>query len=120
MRMSAIEAAIAAMAREARCAARAVARASTEVKNAALKSMAAQIMRRADDIRAENEKDLTAARAAGLPPAMIDRLTVSAATISAMAAGLGEVAALADPVGRCERASDRADADPSGRDRDHL
>jgi glutamate-5-semialdehyde dehydrogenase len=63
--------------------------------------MAAEIVRKADEIHAENEKDIKAARAAGLPPAMIDRLTISAGTLAAMAAGLGEVADLPDPVGSC-------------------
>ena len=99
--MNPIEETIAAMARDARRAARMVARCSTEAKNTALRTMAAGITRAADRIRAENEKDLQAARTAGLSPAMIDRLTVSPATIAAMAAGLEEVADLPVPVGSC-------------------
>jgi glutamate-5-semialdehyde dehydrogenase len=99
--MNPIEETIAAMARDARRAARMVARCSTEAKNTALRTMAAGITRAADRIRAENEKDLQAARATGLSPAMIDRLTVSPATITAMAAGLEAVADLPDPVGSC-------------------
>jgi glutamate-5-semialdehyde dehydrogenase len=99
--MSSVEETIAAMARDARRAARAVARCGTEVKNAALRRMAAEITQAADGIRAENEKDINAARAAGLSPAMIDRLTIGAETLTAMAAGLREVADLPDPVGSC-------------------
>ncbi|MFO7709498.1 MAG: glutamate-5-semialdehyde dehydrogenase [Desulfobacterales bacterium] len=99
--MSSIEASIAAMARDARHASRSVARCSTEAKNAALRRMAAEIESGAQGIRAENEKDVQAARIAGLPPAMIDRLTIGAGTIAAMAAGLREVADLPDPVGSC-------------------
>jgi glutamate-5-semialdehyde dehydrogenase len=53
----------------------------------------------ADFIRAENHKDLLRAEEMGLSGAMIDRLTVKAATIDAMVAGLKEVAHLNDPVG---------------------
>ncbi|MBW2705516.1 MAG: glutamate-5-semialdehyde dehydrogenase, partial [Deltaproteobacteria bacterium] len=53
----------------------------------------------ADFIRAENHKDLLRAEEMGLSGAMIDRLTVKAATIDAMVAGLKEVAQLNDPVG---------------------
>ncbi len=99
--MSSIEETIAAMARDARQAARVVARSATEVKNAALRSMAAEIARSAEAIRAENEKDVRAALRAGLPAAMVDRLTVNAATLAGMAAGLEEVAGMPDPVGSC-------------------
>lgn len=99
--MSTIDDTIAAMARKARQAARAVARAGTEVKNAALLEVAAAIVHEAEGICAENTKDLQAARAAGLPAAMIDRLTIGPGTIAGMAAGLREVAGLPDPVGSC-------------------
>lgn len=99
--MSTIDDTIAAMARKARQAARAVARAGTEVKNAALLEVAAAMAHEAEGICAENTKDLQAARAAGLPAAMIDRLTIGPGTIAGMAAGLREVAGLPDPVGSC-------------------
>ncbi|MCU0538705.1 MAG: glutamate-5-semialdehyde dehydrogenase [Desulfobacterales bacterium] len=99
--MSTIDDTIAAMARRARQAARAVARAGTEVKNAALLEIAAAITHEAEELCAENAKDLQAARAGGLPAAMIDRLTIGSGTIVGMAAGLREVAGLPDPVGSC-------------------
>ncbi|MCU0585506.1 MAG: glutamate-5-semialdehyde dehydrogenase [Desulfobacterales bacterium] len=99
--MSTIDDTIAAMARRARQAARAVARAGTEVKNAALLEIAAAITHEAEELCAENSKDLQAARAGGLPAAMIDRLTIGSGTIVGMAAGLREVAGLPDPVGSC-------------------
>ncbi|RPJ76217.1 MAG: aldehyde dehydrogenase family protein, partial [Desulfobacteraceae bacterium] len=99
--MSSIDDTIAAMAREARQAARAVARAGTDAKNAALLEMTAAISREAEGICAANAKDLQAARVAGLSAAMIDRLTIGPGTIAAMAAGLREVADLPDPVGSC-------------------
>ena len=47
----------------------------------------------------ENEKDLVAAREAGMAPAMVDRLVLDAQRIRGMADGLCEVADLPDPVG---------------------
>ncbi len=87
------------MARAGREAAGQMVRLSTGQKNAALRSIAAGLERDAAFIRQENRRDLAAAEQAGLSAAMIDRLTIADATISAMAAGLNEVARLADPVG---------------------
>ncbi len=97
--MSTIQQTITSMARAARRAATALACCSTPQKNAALQRMAEEITRRADLIRGENQKDLAAARTAGLSAAMIDRLAIKDATLSAMAQGLREVAQLPDPVG---------------------
>jgi len=87
------------MAKAARLAAKAIGRSSAPQKNAALQSMADEVLRRADVIREENQKDLEAARVAGLSAAMIDRLTIGDTTLTAMAQGLREVAQLPDPVG---------------------
>src|SRR5512143_2179767 len=97
--MSTIEQTIACMARAARQAARAMASSSTHRKNAALQRMTEEIIRAADEIKAENRRDLDAAKAGGLAAALIDRLTITDATIAAMAQGLREVAQLPDPVG---------------------
>ncbi|MCK9284467.1 MAG: glutamate-5-semialdehyde dehydrogenase [Rhodocyclaceae bacterium] len=83
----------------ARSAASAIARASTAAKNAALLAMAAAIRARQDELLAANAEDIADARANGLDVAMIDRLTLTAKGVEAMAAGLEQVAALADPVG---------------------
>ncbi len=61
--------------------------------------MAAEIRARRAELLAANAQDLDAARAAGLEPALIDRLTLDEKGIEAMAAGLEQVAALPDPVG---------------------
>jgi glutamate-5-semialdehyde dehydrogenase len=50
-------------------------------------------------LQAENAEDLEAARAKGLPAAMIDRLTLSDKALASMDRGLREVAALSSPVG---------------------
>src|SRR5262245_14541183 len=83
----------------ARAASREIARASTAVKNAALLAIAANIKAREADLLAANAKDLDGARASGLEPAMIDRLTLTSKGITAMVEGLNQVAALADPIG---------------------
>lgn len=84
---------------QARAASRRVARADSNAKNSALRAMAAAIRREADFLVAANQDDLAAARAAGLEPALLDRLTLSAKGVVAMAEGVEQVAALADPVG---------------------
>ena len=85
--------------RQARAASRQLAAASTEAKNGALRAMAAEIRARREVLLAANARDLEEARAAGLEPALIDRLTLNENGIEAMAAGLEQVAALPDPVG---------------------
>ena len=85
--------------RRARTASRAMARADTAARNAALLNIAAAIRRDADALRAANEQDLAGARANGLDAAMLDRLTLSDKAIATMALGLEQIAALPDPVG---------------------
>ncbi len=97
-----VESIITDMARAAKLAAAKLARFSSEEKNAALKRIAEKIVEDAESIKAENRKDLDAARENGLSAAMIDRLTVSDATIRSMADGLREVAAQEDPVGTAD------------------
>ena len=50
-----------------------------------------------DELKAANEKDLAAARANGLEPALLDRLALSDKTLGLMAEGLRQIAALPDP-----------------------
>ena len=85
--------------RQAREASRATARASTAAKNAALLAMAAAIRARGSELLAANAADVAEARGNGLDAAMIDRLTLTAKGIEAMALGLEQVAALPDPIG---------------------
>ncbi len=84
----------------ARAASRELAVASTEAKNTALTSAAASLRAHATDIIAANARDVGAAMAADRPAAFIDRLTLDAARIDAIAHSLEEIAALPDPVGR--------------------
>lgn len=85
--------------RQARDASRFIARADSNVKNNALRIIAAAIRRETAALIAANREDLEAARAAGLEPAMLDRLTLSEKGVAAMAEGVEQVAALPDPVG---------------------
>jgi len=86
-------------AKKAKAASRALANISTEIKNNALFKMAAGLEKESSKLISENQKDLLEAEKKGLSKAMIDRLTLNADRIKAMADGLREVAALPDPVG---------------------
>src|ERR1700761_47239 len=85
--------------RRARQASRAMARASTAAKNAALAAVAEAIERDAELLKAANARDLERARDKGHDAAFIDRLTLSDKALKTMVEGLREVAALADPIG---------------------
>ncbi|HWP97209.1 MAG TPA: glutamate-5-semialdehyde dehydrogenase [Syntrophomonadaceae bacterium] len=85
--------------RQARQAARYLATASTTLKNQALGAMAEALEEGTPDILAANQIDLELGRAQGLSPALLERLTLTAARVTDMAQGLREIAALPDPVG---------------------
>ena len=87
------------MAREARAAARELARASGEQKDRALLAMASGLMESRARILADNAQDVAAARAAGQTAAFVDRLTLTEPRIDAMARGVRQIADLPDPVG---------------------
>jgi glutamate-5-semialdehyde dehydrogenase len=92
------------MAKAARSAATEMARCPSNQKNAVLLGLAAEIEKNASHIKNANQKDLDRAIKMGLSSAMIDRLTVSDATIVAMAKGLREISGLNDPVGATSKA----------------
>jgi len=87
------------MAREARAAARELARASGEQKDRALLAMASGLVESRAHILADNAQDVAAARAAGQTAAFVDRLTLTESRIDAMARGVRQIADLPDPVG---------------------
>lgn len=87
------------VARAAKEAAAALATLSTGVKNAALLGMAAALGRAEGALLEVNAAEVARARAAGQPAAFLDRLTLTAGRVRAMADGLEAVAALPDPVG---------------------
>jgi glutamate-5-semialdehyde dehydrogenase len=82
----------------ARDAARAMREAPAAQKNEALLAAAAAIRARKANILEANAKDRSAA--AGLSPALLDRLMLDDKRIEAMAQGIEAIAALPDPVGR--------------------
>lgn len=85
--------------RQARAASRAMARADGATRNKALLLIADAIERDAALLRAANERDLEAARAGGLAPALLDRLALSDKAIATMVDGLRQIVALPDPIG---------------------
>ncbi|KVL29435.1 gamma-glutamyl-phosphate reductase [Burkholderia territorii] len=85
--------------RRARHASRAMARASTAAKNAALDAVARAIERDAKALKDANARDVARAREKGLDAAFIDRLTLSDKALKTMVEGLRQVASLADPIG---------------------
>ena len=95
-----VRAAMRAVGREARAAARKLANAPAEMKNRALAAAARALHARSAEILAANARDLADAKAKGLSAALIDRLALNPDRIEGMARGLEEVAGLPDPVGR--------------------
>ncbi|ESS37161.1 gamma-glutamyl phosphate reductase [Burkholderia cenocepacia] len=85
--------------RRARHASRAMARASTAAKNAALDAVARAIERDAQALKDANARDVARAREKGLDAAFVDRLTLSDKALNTMVEGLRQVASLADPIG---------------------
>ncbi len=83
----------------ARAGARALAAVKPEAKDRALRRAAALLRQRLPALLAENAKDIAAARSAGLPAPLLERLTLDARRVEEMALSCEEVAALPDPVG---------------------
>ena len=84
---------------EAKQAAPALRNLTSKQKNRALECMADALVSHCDEILAENEKDVAAARGK-ISDVMIDRLSLNEARVHAMADGMRAVAALPDPVGQ--------------------
>lgn len=83
----------------AREAARSLAGASSAAKDEALREAAAGLRRARAALLDANRHDVERAQAAGDAGAFLDRLTLTAARIDAMATGMEEIAALPDPIG---------------------
>jgi glutamate-5-semialdehyde dehydrogenase len=84
---------------KARTASRALAKAETGAKNAALFTLADRLLEEADAILEANREDLRHAREAGLDSAMLERLELTPERMEAMADGVRQVAGLPDPIG---------------------
>ena len=92
---------------KARTAARHMAGVDDAVKAAALIGAAQALRDRMPDILSANAQDVDAAVAAGISPAMLDRLKLDAARVAAMASAVEQVATLDDPVGKIIDRSER-------------
>ncbi|WP_415519135.1 MAG: glutamate-5-semialdehyde dehydrogenase [Desulfovibrio aminophilus] len=90
------------VAARAKRAARSLASASGRARRKAVEDVAVLLEARKDAVTAANAKDVEAARAAGLDPAKLQRLTVTPKVLASMIQGCREVAALSDPVGEIE------------------
>ncbi len=90
---------LAALGARAKAAARPLATASTDLKDAALCAAADLLDQRAAEVLEANAVDLEREEAGGMAAGLLDRLRLTDARIEAMAGGLRKVAALADPVG---------------------
>ena len=88
-----------------RHASRALATATTQLKNDALEAIAAAVLGNADRILAANELDLANGRENGLSEGLQDRLRLDEARLDGLAAAVRDIAALADPVGRVVQGS---------------
>ena len=99
------ESAFVAVATRARAAATALALATRATKDSALEAMAAALLTDAEAILAANAADVDAARDAGTPEQLLDRLRLDGARLEGMAQGLRDVAGLPDPVGEVLRGS---------------
>jgi glutamate-5-semialdehyde dehydrogenase len=89
-----LEATMHAMGRHARAAAETLRNAAPEARTRAIRAVARQLRARAGEILAANDEDMSAA------VEMIDRLRLDEGRLEAIAASLGQVADLPDPVGQ--------------------
>jgi len=93
------------VARKARVAAAKLAPMPRAAKDAALLAMADALVAHTDDVLAANADDIARGREGGLSEALIDRLSLDAGRVTAMADGLRQVVGLPDPVGEVLRGS---------------
>ncbi len=96
-----------ALGRNARTAAQEMAQAPSETKNAALLAALRAIGEARGAILAVNAEECAKAQASGLSPAFLDRMFLTPASLDAVMAGLGEIAAQPDPVGAVIRSTTR-------------
>ena len=71
----------------------------TDAKNHALRAVAEALLTHADQILAENQKDLVKGRENGMAEGLLDRLMLDKERIGQMAKGVLQVADLEDPIG---------------------
>lgn len=88
------------LAEEAKAASVELGMASFDVRNAALRAMAASLRAHTEDVLAANAQDMEAARAGGMKDSLLDRLLLTEERVEGMASALEELAALPDSLGR--------------------
>ncbi len=101
----------------AKAASRVLAIAGTAQKDRALAAIAEKLDAGKDLWLAANEEDLAAARAAGMRPSLLDRLTLTEKRIAGITDGVRQVAALPDPIGSVDRMETRPNGLMIGRKR---
>jgi len=84
--------------KQAKAAARRLAALSPEDKNRALELMADKLEAQSEQLLDENNKDLEAAKSAGVSSSLLDRIALNPDRVRAMAKGLRDIGALPDPV----------------------
>ena len=87
----------------AKVASRALATATRATKDSALLAIADSIVKATDEILAANAEDVAAGRDTGMAVGLVDRLTLTATRLEAIADALRDLAALPDPVGEVVR-----------------
>jgi glutamate-5-semialdehyde dehydrogenase len=97
--MATVTSTVADICAEAKRAAKALARADTATKNAALELIAAALEERAAEILEANARDMQAGREAELGEALLDRLKLDERRIAQIARAVRQIVALGDPVG---------------------
>ncbi|HYJ97305.1 MAG TPA: gamma-glutamyl-phosphate reductase, partial [Burkholderiaceae bacterium] len=83
----------------ARAASTAMARAPLAARNAALRELARLLRAEMQALQQANQPEVAAAAAAGLQPALVDRLKLTPAIIETVALGCEQIAAMPDPIG---------------------
>ena len=84
----------------AKTASRSVRLLDNEVRSSILNAFADNLLNGQESILTANDQDIAAARAEGRTDAFLDRLRLTPERIAAMAQGVREIAAMADPLGR--------------------
>jgi len=84
---------------QAKVASAAMAKASTAVKNSALKRLAVLLRENTEALQIDNAKDLARAQAAGLAAPMVDRLRLTPKVLATCAEGCEQLAAMPDVIG---------------------
>ena len=84
-----------------------LATAGTAQKNAALEAIASILTERQAEWLAANAEDVSAAKEAGMRPAMLDRLTLTPERVAGIVEGVRQVIALPDPIGTADKTETR-------------